>query len=141
MRYHLKTQLKKFSYSCTATLTIIDFTKSKIQDHPTKYLVQLVIKLKDISPKGQKKANQEKKFINQDSDEIVYDYTIYIDAGARDKQKTDKNGEVDDRENALEDENDDEDENDSQQASIDKKKKTVKTVKEVKTPAASAVDR
>ena len=87
-------QLKKLSYQLTGELTIVNFYTPKGQDHPVKYLAKLVIKLKDISPNAQAK-NSDKKFENQDPTETFYDYSIYIDAGFREKdnnqQSSDQN--------------------------------------------------
>lgn len=74
----LNNELKKYSYACEATLIITDKHKPRGQEHHVKYLVQLVIKLKDVSPKAQK---MEKKYENQDPADTFYDYTIYIDSG------------------------------------------------------------
>lgn len=81
-------ELQKFCYTCEASLTVIDSTTPKDQEHPSRYLVQLVVKLKDVSPKAKDK---KKKYENQDSSESFYDYYIYVDAGHKDKSNKSKN--------------------------------------------------
>ncbi len=98
----LISQLQKFSYECTGTFTIVDSYTPRDQEKPTEYLSQLVIKLKDVSPKAQKISN--KTIENQDPAESFYDYFIYIDAGEMDrKDKTsnkEKNKDADDERNS-----------------------------------------
>lgn len=90
----LITQLQKFSYVCEANLVAIRSFKPKNQEHPSKYLVKIVIKFKDISPKAQLKSGaSKKKYENQDSTESFYDYYVYIDAGAREKKEKSKKAE------------------------------------------------
>lgn len=96
-------ELKRFSYSFEATLVIIDSTTPKNQENPNRYLAQLVVKLKDVSPKIQKK---EKIFENKDPSETFYDYIIYIDAGCKDKDNKDEEDKNEKEENDQEEEGD-----------------------------------
>lgn len=82
-------QLKKLHYDLSGEFVIVAMHKPKGEEHADKYLAKLVIKLKDSLPKVQSKT-PDKKFENQDPLETIYDYTIYIDAGAKNpgKKKT-----------------------------------------------------
>lgn len=112
----LQKELNKYGYTIQAALTIIDASKPKGEDHPNKYLAQLVIKIIDISPKAESRAKAQ-EFINQDPNDTFYDYTIYIDAGAKAKDESGK-GKSDDSENSSDDEN----EPDPKNSGVKKKK-------------------
>lgn len=111
----LITQLQKFSYACAVNLVVIRSCKPKNQEHPTKYLVQIVIKFKDVSRKAQNKGDVSKKrYENQDSTESFYDYYVYIDAGAKenkDKSKKTEGEDADQKAEEKEGDDDDDDEN------------------------------
>jgi Tfp pilus assembly protein PilE len=81
----LISQLQKFAYECVGTFIIVDSYTPRNQEKPTMYLAQLVIKLKDISPKAKKHISNQ-KIENQDPIESYYDYFVYIDAGEMDKR-------------------------------------------------------
>lgn len=115
----LQKELDKYGYTVQAALTIIESVKHKEENHPNKYLAQLVIKLIDTSPKAESRAKAQ-NFINQDPHDTFYDYIIYIDAGAKEKKDSNKG-----KSNEEEDDDDDlSDDEDTPQNSNANKKKT-----------------
>lgn len=116
----LNDELKKFSYTFEAN-TIIEPYKPRGREHPSHYLAHLVIKLKDVSPKVQKK---EKTFENQDSADTFYDYKIYIDAGKKAEKDDKKNGnDTKKNEDDMKNEDDLEDDAEDEDVTDDDKKK------------------
>jgi len=114
----LNEQMKKLSYACEFNLVVVKSHKTKNQEHPDKFLVKMVIKLKDISPKAQVRAkNGKKTYENQDPTETYYDYYVYIDAGykAKEYNVTKKDG----SEAASENEEDGDDDDDGDEEEFD----------------------
>lgn len=79
-------QLQKFSYACEGTLTMVDSYTPRGKEKPTMYLAQLVIQLKDVSPKTKKNISN-KKIENQDPADRFYDYFVYIAVGETEKKE------------------------------------------------------
>lgn len=111
----LEDLFKKNNYSCIAILTPKHFPSSKDGKQPDKFLLELLIKIKDISPKGKKEDEKKNQSASLPS-EMVYNYLIYVDAGARtsddENENIDNDDNDDDDDDDEEDDEDDEDEND-----------------------------
>ncbi|WP_068468576.1 hypothetical protein [Candidatus Protochlamydia phocaeensis] len=77
----LQPQLKKLSYDASYAFAVLEPKKLETQQQSDKYLVRLTIKMKDSS----------KKKISEQSPplETHYDYLLYIDRGAKDKNRGD----------------------------------------------------
>ncbi len=91
----LEKLIHQCSYECEGIFSILDSKSAKGMDKPSKYLAQLVIKMRDVSSKPQKQI-EDKKIENQNPAETFYDYFIYIDSGDLDSKEgqDDKKGNV-----------------------------------------------
>ena len=78
-------QLKKFGYELEVFLAPVAFHQKKGEEHPDKYLRQIVVKFKDVLNRSQCKTCE-----NQDSSDPIYDFFVYIDAGYKEKDQGDE---------------------------------------------------
>ncbi len=82
----LQKRLKELNYEGGYIIGVVD-RKPKDENKPaTEYLLRLYIILKDLSPLSPFQS-QPKKVENQDPQETIYDYYIYVDAGKDNKLK------------------------------------------------------
>lgn len=86
--------LKRWSYEGTYSFSHTKVYTKKGEEHPSKYLTTITIRMNNLSPK---KLNRERKPLD-------YDYEVYIDSGARAKLG-DKEPPIDEQLNESEDEN------------------------------------
>jgi hypothetical protein len=87
--------LKYHSYQFEGLLKIDDRHIPQGKEKPDKYLGKITLVLKDISRNPQAnligKSSEDKDAKDKDAYEAVYDYYVYIDRGAKDKN-TNNNG-------------------------------------------------
>lgn len=81
----LEQKLKDLSYKAYYSVSIAAKTPSKGEEKPNKYLVQLVITIRDVSSNPPSRASV-KQIENQDTRDTFYDYLVYIDAGGGNKK-------------------------------------------------------
>ena len=112
--------LKKYEYDYEAHIIILNSHKSREEPSPDRYLVKLILELKDISPKA--RSGNKKKSVKEKPINTFYDYTIYIDAGAGEKNKI----------NDLDDDETDDDDDESGSIALSGKKESVSNQSQMK---------